>query len=253
MRPRVRFRFVAAVVLIGVLGPRVALAQRPDSASQKPTTRADLVRMVRADDSLGRRDEAYRIRTRLRDGDFEVGDRIIATFEGLGVPKPTDTLLIVQAGRNVRLAEPMGDLNLTGVLRSEIKDSIERRALRYYRNVTVHVTPLLRLSVSGAVKVAGFYYERPDTPLSDFIMRTGGQDQTADLGKVEIKRGERVVWHKEDVATALADGMTLDQLGVEPGDELVVGTRTSNRWITVLQIGVPIMTAILFQVFYRRR
>jgi hypothetical protein len=250
MRLRVGFRLIAAVA-VGVLDLRGALAQKPDSANQKPKTRADLVKMAKTADSLGRREEAYAIRMRLREGEFEVGDRIIVNYEGLGL-KANDSL-VVQAGKVLRLGQSMGDLSLGGVLRSEIKDSIEARVARYYRNETVHVTPLLRLSVSGAVKVAGFYYERPDVPLSDFLMRTGGQDQTADLGKVEIKRGERVVWHKEDVATALADGMTLDQLELEPGDEVVVGTRTSNKWITVLQYTVPITTAILLSLLYRRR
>jgi hypothetical protein len=252
MMSRVRFRCAALIALSCLTGLRGAVAQTSDS-SQKPKTRADLVRIAKIADSLGRKQEAYTVRTRLRDGDFEVGDRIIATFEGLGVPKVTDSVLIVQTGRIIRLDAPMGDLNLTGVLRSEIKDSIERRALRYYRSATVHVTPLLRLSVSGAVKSAGFYYERPDIPLSDLIMKTGGQDPAADLGKVEIKRGDRILWQKADVATALAQGMTLEQLDLEPGDEVAVGTKVSSRWTTILQIGIPVTTAILLQFLYRRR
>jgi hypothetical protein len=251
MMLRVRFRGVAAVAMVGLLGLHGALAQKPDGSDLKPKTRADLARMAKTADSLGRREEAYGIRTRLREGDFEVGDQILVSYEGLGL-KANDSL-VVQAGKVLRLGQSMGDLNLTGVLRSEIKDSIEARVARYYRNETVHVTPLLRLSVSGAVKVAGFYYERPDRPLSDLIMRTGGQDQAADLRKVEIKRGDRVFLQREDVVTALADGMTLDQLELEPGDEVVVGTKMSNKWITVLQYTVPITTAILLTFLYRRR
>src|SRR5262245_14196199 len=201
--PRVVARYVtfiiASVGLCATGGAFAAFAQTPEGV-QRAKTRDDLARMARVADSLGRKEEAFSIRTRLRDGDFEVGDRIVVSYEGVGLSKLNDTL-IVQDGRIVRMGVPMGDLNLNGVLRSELKDSIEGRVLKYIRNETVHVMPLLRLSVSGAVKSAGFYYARPDMPLSDLIMRTGGQDQTADLSKVEIKRGEQVLWHKEDMAT----------------------------------------------------
>jgi len=53
--------------------------------------------------------------------------------------------------------------------------------------------------------------------------------------------------------TALSDGMTLEGLDLESGDEVVVGTKTSKPWVTVLQYSVPIFSAVIFSVFLRRR
>ena len=36
-----------------------------------------------------------------------------------------------------------------------------------------------------------------------------------------IRRGEQTLWRKEDVQNALGDGLTLEQLNLEPGDEIV--------------------------------
>jgi hypothetical protein len=254
--PRVVSRYAAFIIAsVGLCaaagGPFTAFAQTPEGV-QRAKTRDDLVRMALVADSLGRKEEAFSIRARLRDGDFEVGDRIVVSYEGAVLSKLNDTL-IVQDGRIVRMGEPMGDLVLNGVLRSELKDSIAGRIAKYFKNETVHVTPLLRLAISGAVKSAGFYYARPDMPLSDVIMRTGGQDPTADLSKVEVKRGVQVLWHKQDMVTALANGLTLEGLDLESGDEVVVGAKSSNHWITVLQYGVPLLTATVLELFLRRR
>src|SRR6185503_9323913 len=119
--------------------------------------------------------------TRLREGDFEVGDVIIATYEGPpGALTPVGSSglrrdsLVVEAGKILHLTEPMGDLKLQGVLRFEIQDSIEGRVSRYFRNQVVRVSPLMRLKISGAAKSPGFYHFRTDIPLSDVIMRGGG-------------------------------------------------------------------------------
>lgn len=217
-----------------------------------PESRAALIERARAADSLGRRDESFLLHSRLRDGDFEVGDRIIVSFEGLGLQR-FDTL-VVQAGKIVRLGEPMGDLNVNGLLRFELGDSISARVAKYFKNETVHATPLVRLSISGPVRAPGFYYARRDSPLSDIIMRSGGQDASADMRNIVIKRGSEILWSKEDVMSALDDGLTLDRLNLEPGDEIVVGSRAfANRWIAILQYGLPLASAILIPFIIQRR
>ena len=233
-----------------VLSPlTLAVAQAPDGKTATGS-RAQLIARARVADSLGRKDEAFLLRTRLREGDFEVGDAIIATFEGLALTRRDS--LVVGAGKVIRMLEPMGDMSLVGVLRSEIEDSVNVRVAKYFRNIVVHVTPLLRLSVSGAVRLPGFYQSRPDTPLSDLIMRVG-QDQTADLRNVTIKRGERVLWSGPDVQSALSEGFTLDRLELDPGDEIIVGSKTTNHWSSIVMYVLPALSvaALLLQQLRR--
>jgi hypothetical protein len=234
----------AATLLTGLA--RVAEAQTP-SATARGASRAELEAKARTADSLGRKQEAFALQARLRDGDFDIGDRVLVLYEGLGLTK-RDTL-VVQAGRTLRLGDPMGDLNLLGVLRSELSDSVTKRVARYYRNEVVHVTPLLRVSVEGPLLTPGFYYLPNDAPLSDLLVRGGQRSAGADPENIVIRRGEVVLWAKDDVQSALADGLTLQQLNLEPGDELVVGTRPTNWVMPALQIGLSLVAvAITFLV-----
>jgi hypothetical protein len=239
----------ASFCVLACAAPRITRAQSVDPTAGGGGTRQQLMTRARVADSLGHTAESFLLHKRLRDGDFEIGDRINVTYEGIGLTRADS--LVVQSGKIVRLGEPLGDLNLNGVLRSEISDSITTRVAQYFKDEVVHVTPLIRVSITGAVRTPGTYYTRADMPLSDVIMRLGGVEQNSDLGNVIIKRGEQIVWGKPDVQTALADGFTVDRLGLEPADEVVVGARSGSHWALILQIGIPILTAVVLQLTLR--
>jgi hypothetical protein len=233
-----------------LLVPLSATAAQTSPGPDKPTERAQLLERLRVADSLGLKTEAFVIRARLRDGDFEVGDRIDVRYDG--VPISRSDSLVVESGRVVRLGEPMGDLVLTGVLRSELQDSVAARVDKYYRSEKVHVAQRLRLTVLGGVRSPGPLYARVDTPLSEVIVRAGGSDPNTDLTNVVIKRSGQVVMERRDVQTALTDGLTLERLGLLAGDEIVVGTRPpGNRWLLWVQIALPIL-AIAIPLATRR-
>lgn len=228
-----------------------AHAQTPAGQPAPEGTRAQLTARARIADSLGRKEEAFLLRTRLRDGDFEVGDRIHVKYEGPGLTEEKD--LVVQAGRVVRLGEPMGDADLSGVLRFEVQSLIAARIDRLYKNEVVHVTPLVRVAISGAVHTPGTYHVPPDTPLSDVIMRNAGQDPSADSHNIVIRRGPQVLWAAADVQSALTNGLTVEGLNLEPGDEIVIGTRTPNRWWLVAQYAAGISASVLIALLVRNR
>lgn len=238
---------------IGLLGLSLlggqALAQVPAASRGPHPDRVKLVERARAADSAGRHAEAGWIRARLESGDFRIGDRVIVTYEG--IKSTLGDTLVVQSGQSLRLGEPMGELPLAGVLRFELADSISGRATKYFKTAVVHVTPLVRISVSGAVRNPGFYYTRTDTPLSDLITRTAGQDQATDLGEVTVKRGEVLLWGGPEVQTAFRDGLTLEDMGLSTGDDVVVGARR-NAWPMVAQFGLPLVSAFLITLLVRR-
>jgi protein involved in polysaccharide export with SLBB domain len=221
--------------------------------SGRPTAavhRSDLEAQARVADSLHRSEEAFAIRRRLRDGDFEVGDRIFLVVEsaaqGSAIPglSERDTL-VVQAGRVLQLPPPIETVNLTGVLFSELTDTVNAHISKYFRNVVVRATPLLRLSITGAVQRPGFYYVPADSPINDLFTRSGGQTGLADLSKTEIHRGSTVLWKSNDVQVALTDGMTVQSLGLLPGDELIVGEKKQRNWMAVAQIGATAITLLI--------
>jgi Periplasmic protein involved in polysaccharide export len=247
----VRPRHAAFAVLLNAWVFTHPVAAQTQSGSTSETSRAQLIEKARLADSLGRRSESFVIHTRLRDGDFEVGDRIAVSYEGVGLTK-RDTLT-VQAGRVIRMGEPMGDLNLTGVLTFEVSDSITARVATYFKNEVVHVTPLVRLLVSGAVRSPGYYHVPPDLPFSDLIMRSAGQDQATDLHNIIIRRGDQIIWGSQDVQAALNDGLSIARLDLRPGDEIVVGASHRPPWTMLASIGLTVVTAIIVQLIVRQR
>jgi hypothetical protein len=132
---------------------------------------------------------ANRIRDRLTNGDFRLGDRVVLSVQG--EPELPDTIP-VQAGPMISL--PLfGDIPLNGVLRSEIADHIIEAMRQYLREPVVRAEGLMRISVQGSVGRPGFYVVPADMLLSETLMMAGGPSGTADLEGLRIERGPELV------------------------------------------------------------
>lgn len=176
---------------------------------------------------------------------FRVGDRIAITYEPptstTAQPGPmagyfSDTLT-VRDGLIIRLPiAGMGDISLEGVRRGNIQRYLTQQFGKYVRDPVVHATPLVRVSVVGEVGRPGFYFMPSDILLSDAIMKAGGPTGNADPNRSVIKRDGREVLDSRDAAAAITSGKTLDEIGVEPGDEVVVGEKSRLGFGTALQV-----------------
>jgi len=177
---------------------------------------------------------AAAIRQRLRDGDFQVGDRVVVTV--VANDTHTDTL-VVRSGRALELPARLGKFTvpLTGVLRSELQERVETEVLKYVRAQQVVVTPLMRIGILGEVVHPGYFAFASDLPITDAIMGAGGPSATADLDRSLVRRGIQEYRSAKDTRRAIATGLTLDQLGLSPGDVLIVGRR--REFITPTLLG----------------
>jgi protein involved in polysaccharide export with SLBB domain len=159
------------------------------------------------------------VRARLEEGDFRVGDRIVVVLESPGIAS-SDTFL-VQEGNVVRFPD-LGEVDLTGVLRSELGGELEQFLGRYLREPRFQSTSLVRIQLAGAVSRPGFYTMPSETPLPDAIMLAGGPVGDVDLSGIRIERRGSRILTGDRVQDALADGRTLDQVGLQGGDRIVV-------------------------------
>lgn len=182
--------------------------------------------------------------------EFHVGDRIALAVEG---PQAVagDTL-VVRDGLIITLPT-FGDISVAGVKRANIQPYLTQQLSKFIKDPVVHAIPLVRISILGEVGRPGFYTVPSDMLLSDIVMRAGGPTGNADLSKTVIKREGTEVLSKEQAQAALANGSTLDQLHVAPGDEIVVGQKSSFGFGTILQVlGVTISLAgLLLALSYR--
>ena len=159
-----------------------------------------------------------RIRERLSVGDFEVGDRIALSVQGeVGLPAE----VTVRTGPKITL--PLfGDISLSGILRSEVEAHLTQELSAYIHDPVVTAEPMLRISVQGAVGQPGFYIVPADQLLGETLMVAGGPGTGSDMDGLRIERGSGVVMEGHEVQEALRLGLTLDQLSLQAGDQLVV-------------------------------
>ena len=235
-----RFTIVLSACVTVASIPSAAFGQ---SAAGLLTSRDELTAAATQAEQSGKPLQAAAIRERLRDGDFQVGDRIVLTV--VSDARHTDTL-VVQPGRVIDLPGKAA-LPLTGVLRSELKDRVTAEVLKYVKAQGISVTPLTRIGVLGEVVRPGYFALRSDVPITDAIMLAGGPTATAAIERTVVRRESRQYRSAKETRQAVARGLTLDQFGLSAGDELVVGRQ--RQLINPSSIAVVGMIATLGGVF----
>ena len=228
-----------ALLLLTFAGGSAAQAQ---SAPGLLTSRTDLTAAAasEAGGSASGAMQSAAIRQRLRDGDFQVGDRIVVTV--VANETRTDTL-IVRPGRIIELPGKI-TIPLTGVLRSELQTLVETEVLKFVKAHQVVATPLMRLAILGHVARPGYFAFASDIPLTDAIMSAGGPSATADLERSIVRRGNQEYRSAKDTKAAIAKGLTLDQFGLTAGDELIVGERREMLSSSALRI-IGVVTSLV--------
>jgi protein involved in polysaccharide export with SLBB domain len=192
--------------------------------------------------------EAASMRQRLRDGDLQVGDRVIVTIVSDAVRRDT---VVVGADRTLQL-QGMIVVPVAGVLRSELEQRVSSEVLKYIKAEKVEVTPLMRLAVLGAVMKPGYFAFASDMPLGDAIMSAGGPSGTADVGRSIVKRGNQEYKSAGETSKAIAGGLTLDQFGMRAGDELVIGQRRDFGAGTLIGMTGAVASLLTLFVALRR-
>jgi protein involved in polysaccharide export with SLBB domain len=187
--------------------------------------------------------EATALRDRLRDGDFNVGDRIY--LELRGGQEPFADTVVVRPGRVISLPN-MPDISLQGVLRSELQGYLEREVARYIRSPEVRAQTYIRVSLGGpGVDKQGFYNFPSEMLFTDAIMQAGGLSPSSDVNDIQVKRGKEVVLAKNDSRRAIRDGWTLDQMSLRGGDQIVIGSRQGFDWWRTFRIVTLVLSSVL--------
>jgi protein involved in polysaccharide export with SLBB domain len=219
---------MVVVALVCLASAGVAQAPVRGDAGHANATRQELERL--AQQSTGAMSES--IRTRLRDGDFRAGDRIVLVVQGDSTLNDT---VVVADGPTLKVLSLPED-SLRGVLRSELQPHLSAWVTRFYKNATVKATPLIRFGVLGEVNRPGYYRLPINVAVTDAIMSAGGPTQRADIPKTVVRRRSQELLSKGAVRDAMVGGLTLEQLGLDAGDELVVGAKRERQWMNIVQI-----------------
>ncbi len=220
-----------------------AAGQTPVSTDELPASRAvairgDLEAKLREIDQIvaspgysGRlkavkRSEGEQIRRRLRDGDFQTGDQIFLAI--VGEQAVTDSFTVTP-NRSI-LIPTVAEIQLGGVLRSELNSYLVKQLSRYFRQPTIVTKAYIRLAVLGEVSRPGFYQLPADEQLSQAIMLAGGPTANTKMSSSKVLRAEQELWAGESFGEAITKGTTLDQFNLQAGDEIRIGRLKSPIW-----------------------
>lgn len=247
-----RCRFLLLSFLLLSALPALAAAQLPLDVDpgRSVRTRADLERLLAEYEAAlaspaysegvkrSIRADVVRVRGRLEHGDFRVGDRIEIYIQG----EPDFPVTVtVEPGPSITL-DLFGQVPLAGVLRSEIEPHLHRELGRYIRDPLVRATAQMRVAIIGAVGNPGFHTMPAETLLGDAIMLAGGPSGNTDFEGLRIERGAQRLYEGEVLQEALREGLTLDQLNLQAGDQIVLPVASTGSFF--LRNLVPIMGAL---------
>jgi protein involved in polysaccharide export with SLBB domain len=238
---RSRLSVCALILCISTL-VGVAEAQEPASDVRRAQASRSELQALAADRELTTPSEAEALRQRLAEGDFQAGDRIV--LQVAGESTLTDTFT-VRTGRVLALPN-LPEMSLKGVLRSELDGYLTKQIGQYIRNPDVDATSLIRVAVLGGVTRPGFYNLPAEMLVSDAVMSAGGPVANADVRKTVVRRGQVEVVSRKRVQDAYARGVSLDQLNLHGGDEIVVGQRSGGTMGALQTAGL--ISGILFGV-----
>ncbi|MEN8374957.1 MAG: SLBB domain-containing protein [Gemmatimonadota bacterium] len=254
-----RLRIAALTLALVALAPPVSGQEAPpgaiprlgDTRDRLERVLADIERQL-VDDDLHEEDrealqmEADVVRGRLIEGDFHVGDQVhllVRNEEEL-----SDTFTV--APGPVLVLPVGGEVELGGLLRSELEPHLEEHLTRYIRSPAVRAEALVRISVIGEVSQPGFYVIPADVPVTQAFTMAGGPTREAKLDDVRVERRGDRVWEGEPLELALNEGRTFDQLGIRAGDQIVVPERRSTgETVRILLISVPTAIFALSRLF----
>jgi polysaccharide export outer membrane protein len=237
-------RFVPALIALAML-PAAVLAQSPDDwrAGQLYATRAQLQDMLARYEAGSNAsaysdavrsiagDEAELIRLRLENGDFEVGDVISLTVVG----QPTLSTDFTVAPGYLLILPEVGQVELRGVLRSELREHMTRHLAKYLHDPQVVVQTKVNIQVWGDVRSPGYYTVTAESRLTDILVTAGQPNQTAKLDKMKVKRSGDTIWDGDELELAIIQGRTLDQLNLRAGDMIEVPGKTNRNWTDMLR------------------
>ncbi len=192
---------------------------------------------------------ASSIRSRLQDGDFRVGDRLVLSVRGEAALTDTFT---VRDGLVLKLPT-VPDVSLKGVLRSEVQERVAQRVSEYYRDREVRVTTLVRIGVLGLVTRPGYYQLAIDSPVSDALMAAGGPTAMAAPDRAVVRHGGLTLWNEDQLREMLAAGATLAQLGIHSGDDILVQERGKRDWSTLAQVSAAVSGLVVSILYIVRR
>lgn len=118
----------------------------------------------------------------------------------------------------------VGDIKVKGLTLKEVTEVLKERFGEHFESPYIYVRPLIRITMQGAFVKPGSYRIDPSKSLWDLIDVAGGPEKDCNLEKLRVERGGEVVI--ENLLHAYEKGYSLEEIGVESGDQIIAKAKS---------------------------
>lgn len=136
----------------------------------------------------------------------------------------------------------IGEVKVKGYTVYEVMQILKEKLSEHLRNPYVYVRPLIRIIVRGAFFKPGAYHVDPAASLWSVVELAGGPQYDCNLQKMHVLRGGEMVI--QDVLKEFEKGISLEEVGIESGDQ-VVGPRRSVITMTFLMTIINVFATVV--------
>ena len=118
----------------------------------------------------------------------------------------------------------IGEVRVKGYTVYEVMQTLKEKFSEHLKNPYVYVRPLIRITMQGAFQKSGAYHVDPAASLWSVVELAGGPQNNCDLAKMHVRRGGEIVI--KDVLKAFEKGVSLEEVGIESGDQIIAPYRS---------------------------
>ena len=169
---------------------------------------------------------------RLLQGDFRAGE--VVGLEVRGQPQWSGSFTVQPDQTLVLPGVPPIDMN--NVLYSEAEEVIYAGLSTVLRDPQIEIDTQMRVGVVGEVAAPGYYDVSGSMLVSDVLMLAGGPTSRAATEKIRVRRFGNTVLQGPELT---APGLTLDDLGIRPGDSIEMPS-TEGKYLLLRNIGIAL-------------
>ena len=140
------------------------------------------------------------------------------------------------------------ELQVTGIPMTMVEERIRALLTRYVTTPQFVISPLVRILVSGEVRVPNVYSVPPETTIAQAIVLAGGPTPTAQIDHVRVLRDRQEITvdlHRADSQAAA--------LQIRSGDQIMIPTKRNVLRDYVMPVTTTVgAVAAITSIFWRR-
>ncbi|MFQ5753701.1 MAG: polysaccharide biosynthesis/export family protein [bacterium] len=128
----------------------------------------------------------------------------------------------------------VGEVKVIGLNQTSLTESLKEKYSPYIKDPYIMVTPLIRVTLQGAINLPGAFLVPPTASLWELVELAKGPRANADLKKMRVERAGRIV--NKNLLKSFEKGYSLQEIGIFSGDQIIVPGRTSFTYKDVLDL-----------------